>query len=391
MQGDTISQQVIRSLRDGAELRVQLIETCAERAVQAAYVIYGCFRRGGKILLFGNGGSAADAQHIAAEFVGRFARDRSALPALALTTDTSALTAIGNDYGFEQVFVRQVQALGRPGDVAVAISTSGRSPNVLAGVEAARERGLRSIGFTGANGSSLARTVDLPIVIPSQSTARIQECHIAIGHIICEIVETLLASEAAGASPSYRERSSFEDPSRNLKVVNWGTLLALRQRWLSEGKKVVWTNGCFDLLHLGHVRSLEAARNLGDVLVVGVNSDDSVRRLKGPGRPLVPALERVQVLAALEAVDYVVPFDDLTPEEALSRLKPDVHCKGEDYAPPYGKPVPEAGVVESYGGRIEFLPLIQSLSTSNLIRRIRKQGKPAKVRREGQSSTSDIA
>jgi rfaE bifunctional protein nucleotidyltransferase chain/domain len=132
----------------------------------------------------------------------------------------------------------------------------------------------------------------------------------------------------------------------------------------------VWTNGCFDLLHVGHVRSLQAARRLGDVLIVGVNSDASVRQLKGTGRPILPAEERAELLSALACVDYVVIFDELTPEAALARLQPDVHCKGADYALPHGKPIPEAALVESYGGRVEFLPLVPGTSTSDLIQRI---------------------
>lgn len=154
------------------------------------------------------------------------------------------------------------------------------------------------------------------------------------------------------------------------KAVSWDALLQWRARARQEKKTVVWTNGCFDLLHVGHVRNLQAARGRGDVLVVGVNSDASVRRLKGPGRPLVPAAQRVEVLAALECVDYVVIFDELTPVAAIARLQPDVHCKGADYAPPNGKPIPEAPVVAAYGGRIEFLPLVPYLSTSDLVRRI---------------------
>jgi D-glycero-beta-D-manno-heptose 1-phosphate adenylyltransferase len=155
--------------------------------------------------------------------------------------------------------------------------------------------------------------------------------------------------------------------------VNWGALLELRAQWREEGKTVVWTNGCFDLLHIGHIRSLQAARELGDVLVVGVNSDSSVRQLKGPERPIVPDSERVEVLGALECVDYVIVFGEVTPEVALARLKPEIHCKGDDYAPPHGKPIPEAKTVESYGGRVEFLPLFPSTSTSDLIRRIQGQ------------------
>ena len=162
------------------------------------------------------------------------------------------------------------------------------------------------------------------------------------------------------------------------KTVSWDTLLEWRARARQEKKTVVWTNGCFDLLHVGHVRNLQAARSRGDVLVVGVNSDASVRQLKGPGRPLVPAAQRVEVLAALECVDYVVVFEELTPVAAIARLQPDIHCKGADYAPPDGKPIPEAPVVAAYGGRIEFLPLVGSLSTSDLVRRIHEQEREAR-------------
>jgi rfaE bifunctional protein nucleotidyltransferase chain/domain len=167
-------------------------------------------------------------------------------------------------------------------------------------------------------------------------------------------------------------------PDRNViqsdgKIVDWPALLEIRNRARQEGKQVVWTNGCFDLLHLGHVRSLQAARSQGDLLVVGLNSDASVRRLKGAGRPLVPAAERAALVAALECVDVVIIFEEPTPCEALARLKPDVHCKGADYAPPNGKPIPEADIVAANGGRIEFLPLVPSLSTSELLQRIRER------------------
>jgi len=138
------------------------------------------------------------------------------------------------------------------------------------------------------------------------------------------------------------------------------------------GKVVVWTNGCFDLLHFGHARSLQAARALGDILVVGVNSDPSVRRLKGIKRPIVPAKERAELVASLRCVDFAVIFDEATPEECLRLLRPAIHCKGADYAPPNGKPIPEKALVESYGGKVAFLPLIKGLSSSGLIQRIRK-------------------
>ena len=146
-----------------------------------------------KVLLFGNGGSAADAQHIAAELVGRFLGERKALPAIALTTDTSALTAIANDYGYEEVFARQVEALGRPGDVAIAISTSGKSPNVLRAVDTARASGMTTIGLTGGDGGALAGRVDVSLCVSASALSfRIQETHILIGHVICELVDRRL-------------------------------------------------------------------------------------------------------------------------------------------------------------------------------------------------------
>lgn len=150
---------------------------------------------GGKILICGNGGSAADAQHLAAEFSGRYEKERRALPAVALTTDTSALTAIGNDYGFERVFSRQVEALARPGDCLIAISTSGNSPNVIAAVMAAREIGCTVVGLTGETGKKLASLSDECVMVPSKRTARIQEMHITVAHIWCEYIDAYAVSE----------------------------------------------------------------------------------------------------------------------------------------------------------------------------------------------------
>jgi D-glycero-beta-D-manno-heptose 1-phosphate adenylyltransferase len=158
------------------------------------------------------------------------------------------------------------------------------------------------------------------------------------------------------------------------KLVSWDRLLAVRDEARKAGRVVVWTNGTFDLLHPGHVSSLQAARALGGLLVVGLNSDASVRGYKGPSRPILTQGERAAMLAALECVDYVIVFDEPTPEAALARLKPDVHCKGAEYAPPHGRPVPERAVVEGYGGRIEYLPLVAGLSTTELLTRIREKG-----------------
>jgi D-sedoheptulose 7-phosphate isomerase len=159
------------------------IQALAEAIIQT-------LQAGGKILLCGNGGSAADAQHIAAEFTGRYVRERRGLPAIALTTDTSALTAIGNDYGYERVFARQVEALGRTGDLLIGISTSGNSGNVLAAFSSAREIGIECWGFAGRDGGKMSAEIgDRNLVVPSQTTARIQEMHILIGHLVCELAD----------------------------------------------------------------------------------------------------------------------------------------------------------------------------------------------------------
>lgn len=181
-------------MQESARVKALVADQCADDLVAAAELVAGCLAAGGKVLLCGNGGSAADCQHIAAELVGRLSpgRERKALPALALTVDSSALTALGNDYGFEYVFMRQVEALGRPGDVLIAISTSGNSPNVVRAVEAARRGGLRTVGFLGGGGGALKGLVELPVVVPSATVGRIQEAHIAMGHVLCDVAEQML-------------------------------------------------------------------------------------------------------------------------------------------------------------------------------------------------------
>ena len=189
MNTENALNHVLRALQEGAEIRTQVGRDCGSHIVQAATVMVQALKAGGKLMFFGNGGSAADAQHLAAEFVGRFVIDRPGLAANALTTDSSCLTAVGNDLGFDQVFARQIEALGRPGDVAIGISTSGNSPNVIEAIRKAIKHGLRTIGISGNDGAALAQSVEIPITVRTKNTARIQECHIAIGHILCELVE----------------------------------------------------------------------------------------------------------------------------------------------------------------------------------------------------------
>jgi D-sedoheptulose 7-phosphate isomerase len=166
-----------------------------EPVVRAAAVIGASFAAGGKLLIFGNGGSAADSQHMAAELVGRFARERAGMPALALSADTSILTSVSNDYGYDRVFVRQIEAFGRRGDVAMGISTSGRSPNVLNAFEAATQRGLRTIALTGRDGGLLGSAAEIHVNVPEASAARVQEVHMTLIHAICELVERTLVKE----------------------------------------------------------------------------------------------------------------------------------------------------------------------------------------------------
>ena len=185
-------ESVIEAFETSADVKNEFIRTHAERVVEVGQLLIRAFREGKKVMLFGNGGSATDASHIAAEFVGRYRLDRDPLPALALGTDMAALTSIANDYDFTDIFSRQVLAHGRKGDVAIAISTSGNSLNVIRGVEAAHDRGLVTVGWTGATGGKLTDLVDYCFRVPSSVTARIQECHITLGHVLCELIEERL-------------------------------------------------------------------------------------------------------------------------------------------------------------------------------------------------------
>lgn len=179
-------------LNEHVDVFSRLLETQVESIDACAKIISETFEQGGKVLLCGNGGSAADAQHIAAEFVGRYEKERRALPAIALTTDTSALTALANDYHFDRIFARQVEALGSSGDCLIAISTSGNSPNVIAAIMAARRAGCTIIGLTGSGGKKLASLCDAVVMVPSDRTARIQEAHIAVAHYWCEVLDKQL-------------------------------------------------------------------------------------------------------------------------------------------------------------------------------------------------------
>ena len=184
-----MKERIIRIFDEHARLQKEFLKHNTEMLARVAEVLIQAFRKGRTVYFFGNGGSAADAQHLAAEFVNRFRLDRRALPALALNVDTSVLTSIANDFGYDRVFARQIEAFGRPDDVAVGLSTSGESPNVIEGIRQARRQGLVTVGFSGGDGGALLREVDHCLVVPSKTAARVQELHIIAGHVICDIVE----------------------------------------------------------------------------------------------------------------------------------------------------------------------------------------------------------
>ncbi len=193
---DTVQLVVVR-VRESLAVKQAILEneSLLDLVQEVAQACVHSLKQGGKLLFFGNGGSAADAQHLAAELTGRYLRERRAFPAMALTTNSSCLTAIGNDYSYEEVFSRQIEAFGNKGDVAIGISTSGNSPNVLWGLQIAKDKGMVTVAMTGKTGGKLRQLAEYCLCIPSDQTPRIQEAHILLGHVLCEIIEENLANE----------------------------------------------------------------------------------------------------------------------------------------------------------------------------------------------------
>jgi D-sedoheptulose 7-phosphate isomerase len=179
-------------LLESIQVKEEILHTAIGQIIEITDLIIDSLKKGGKVILFGNGGSASDSQHIAAELVGRFKKDRAALAAIALTTNTAILTSLANDYGYEIIFAKQIEALGLKNDVVIGISTSGKAKNVSCGIKQAKKMGLKTVALTGGDGGELAKLADMSLIVPSLVTARIQEAHITIGHIICELVEQAL-------------------------------------------------------------------------------------------------------------------------------------------------------------------------------------------------------
>jgi D-sedoheptulose 7-phosphate isomerase len=190
------SQLIDSSVAESLRVKAQFFQENKERIAQTAEVLAHALRNGRKVLFFGNGGSAADAQHIAAEMVGRFGPERAAMAAISLSTDTSILTSVSNDYGYSKVFSRQIEALGQAGDAAIGISTSGNSPSVLDAIDVARSKGLFTVGFTGETGGKMKDRTEVLFQVPSRQTPRIQETHILLGHILCELIDRELFPNA---------------------------------------------------------------------------------------------------------------------------------------------------------------------------------------------------
>lgn len=184
-------QRVRDIFEESVRVKQETLKLNADKIVQTARAMIDVLHGGGKVFFCGNGGSAADSQHIAAEFIGRFQKERRSLAAIALTTDTSILTALGNDYSFDVVFARQIEGLGKSGDLLFAISTSGNSRNVIEAVKKAKKTGIKTVSLTGGNGGELAKLTDISLIVPSKTTARIQESHLCIEHAICDLVESV--------------------------------------------------------------------------------------------------------------------------------------------------------------------------------------------------------
>ncbi len=323
------------------------LANCFSRAVE---MTFACLKAGSKLMVCGNGGSAADAEHLAGEIVGRFGFDRPSLPCVSFCTPSATFTAIANDYGYDQVFRRQLQGYARPGDVLIGISTSGNSPNVVAAFELARQTGIKTIAMTGSRDSKLSALADICLRSPSEKTPRIQEIHAVMVHSLCRAVEELMFPDKAQPALPHEKIVRPDQLDQLARAI---------KPWRS-----VFTNGCFDVLHPGHVYVLEKARRLGDLLILGLNSDASISRLKGPTRPYHRFADRATVLTALSMVDYVIEFDEDTPAHLIKTLTPKILVKGGDYSI---ETIVGADHVIANGGEVIIVPLLEGHSTTGIL------------------------
>lgn len=309
-------------------------------------------KQGKKLMVCGNGGSAADAEHLAGELVGRFGYDRPSLPCISLCTPSATFTAISNDYGYENAFARQVQGLGNEGDILLGISTSGNSENIVKAFEMADSKGILKVAMTGSKASKLSEYADICIKAPSALTPRIQEIHGIIIHSLCRAIEVEIFPKSDLTLALDSDKLINKE-----KIVNFANSI--------KGYKTVFTNGCFDIVHPGHIKLLKEARSFGDFLIVGLNTDSSVKRLKGDSRPWHNFEARAEILSALECVDYVIGFEEDTPEALIKTLTPKVLVKGSDYSPDN---IVGADWVKKHGGETKVVNLLEGHSTSRIIK-----------------------
>ncbi|GAB4270442.1 MAG: hypothetical protein Kow0029_07180 [Candidatus Rifleibacteriota bacterium] len=319
--------------------------------MQAAELVSATLKKGNKLIVCGNGGSAADAEHLAGEIVGRFGFDRPSLPCISLCNPSATFTAIANDYGYENVFKRQLQGFAQPGDVLIGISTSGNSANVVEAFKLAAELQIKSIALTGSKDSKLSELADITLRSPSDKTPRIQEIHGVIIHSLCRAVEEML----------FPEKATETLPAKKLITSDEVAILAQAVK----PYKTVFTNGCFDILHPGHVYVLNEARKLGDLLILGLNTDESIKRLKGPDRPYHRFADRVTVLSALCCVDYIVGFAEDTPQKLIEAITPKILVKGGDYSE---ATIVGADWVKQHGGEVKVVPLLANHSTTGILK-----------------------
>ena len=320
---------------------------------RATDVLVGALQMDKKVLTCGNGGSAGDAQHIASELINRFETERMPLAAISLVPDSSVVTAISNDYNYEVLFSRQIDGLGRDGDVLIAFSTSGNSRNIARAIDMAHKRKMTVIAMTGRDGGAIGKmlgTFDVEIRAPAQETSRIQEIHLTAIHSICKALDSIFTGNI------------LQKPTK--VQLDWDNLVRLTRGL----RPLVFTNGVFDILHRGHIAYLEEARKAGICMVVGINDDESVRRLKkGIGRPIQCADDRAHILASLKCVDFVTLFNDETPAQLIRSISPDVLIKGGDYQ---AKKIVGADHVIARGGIVKTIDLSHQKSTTSIVQSI---------------------
>ncbi len=310
------------------------------------------FKSGKTLYAFGNGGSAAEAQHFTTELIGRFKETRKSLAAISLCSDISAMTCIANDFGYDAIFSRQVEGLAKDGDFVFGFTTSGNSKNVLAGLYSARKIGCTTILVTGQNHVAVNDLADVVIQIGGNETAIIQESHLMLIHILSELIEINMELKALPVgTPSPRIIYDYE----------------FKREFLPNHDSIVWVNGCFDILHEGHLLLLNAASRAGTFLIVGINSDSSVKKIKGDTRPVIPEMSRARTLAQLPFVDLVVIFSQEDPREILEMVRPNVVLKGSSYKTENFR---EKDLLLEINCEIRFTHHIEGVSSSAIISNI---------------------